>query len=153
MNKFKIEFNTILKPALLKLGFAEIKLKNCIHSEFLFNKDRLWFAMSWDWRDRYLEVSLGHLFDFKDVMERVVVIGDYSNYDRRIKWDAIDKLGGEKVFEIIAASLKNAIDLYSQDYKKIFQDFRVSRSKGNRINIDEYIGKELKIEDLKKYRA
>ena len=153
MMTFEKEFNTILKPVLVKLRFVEIKLKNCMCPEFLFNKDRLWFSMSWDWRDRYLEVSLGHLFWFRDVMKRVVVIGDYSNYKKEITWNAIDKMGSEKVLQIIAGSLDDAIALYSKDYKSIYQDFRISRAKANRINIDDYIGKEAYIEELQKYRA
>lgn len=153
-NIFKEHFNTVLRPALEDLGFLEVKLKGCMCPEFLFNNGRLWFSLSWDKKERYLEVSLGRLFRFKDVMERVVVIGDYSNYEKRITPDAIDEIGSDiKVLKIIASSLKDGIALYKTEYERIFQDFRVSRSKRGGINIDEYIGKELRIDDLDNFIA
>jgi len=153
-NNFEGKFISILEPVLNDLGFVKIALTGCIHPEFLFNKERLWFSLSWDWRDRYLDVCLGHLFWFKDVMDRVVVIGDYSNYESQITPSAIDKIGCEtKVLELIACSLEEAIGLYEEEYKKILQDFRVSRSRRGGINIDEYIGKEVNIDDLQKFRA
>ena len=153
-NSFEGKFKSILAPVLKDLGFTKVSLKDCMHPAFLFNKGRLWFSLSWDWRDRYLDVSLGHLFWFKDVMFRVVVIGDYSNYESQITTNAIDKIGSEtKVLEMIAATLKNAINIYENEYEKIYQDFRISRSRRGGINIDEYIGKELKMDDLKKYKS
>ena len=50
-------------------------------------------------------------------------------------------------------SLEDAITLYENEYEKIFQDFRVSRSKRGGINIDEFIGKEVNIDDLQKFKA
>jgi hypothetical protein len=87
------KFNTILKPKLEESGFTRVNLKGCMCPEYLYNNGRLWFDLSWDWRDRYLEVGLGHLHWFKDVMERVVVVGDYSCYMNQITYDAIDRIG------------------------------------------------------------
>jgi hypothetical protein len=102
--------------------------------EYLYNNGRLWFDLSWDWRDRYLEVGLGHLHWFKDVMERVVVVGDYSCYMNQITYDAIDRVGSEtKVLEIISSSLEDSISLYEKVYDSIFQDFRASRGKRNEM--------------------
>ena len=87
-------------------------------------------------------------------MERVVVIGDYSSYDRKITWDAMNKLGSDiAIFEAIASSLNNALAIYDESYTKIFEGFRVSRSKRNGINIDDYIGKEATLNDLNKFKA
>ncbi|MCP4020562.1 MAG: hypothetical protein GY729_01860 [Desulfobacteraceae bacterium] len=153
-NTFEDKFKTILEPVLRNLGFAKVVLNDCMRPQFLFNKERLWFSLSWDWRDRYLDVSLGHLFWFKDVMERVVVIGDYSNYEDQITPNAIDKIGSDtKVLNLIANSLGDATSQYEEEYEKIFQDFRVSRSRRGGINIDEYIGEEVTIKDLKRFEA
>lgn len=151
---FEENFNTILKPALHALGFRQMILKRCICPEFLFYKKKLWFSWSWDWRERYLDVSLGHLFWFKDVMKSVVVIGDYSHYESQITPNAIDTIGSESAaLRIVADSLSNAVLQYEEKYDEIFQAFRVSRSQGGGINIDEYIGKEVSMEDLKKFQC
>lgn len=65
---------------MIQLGFKEVILKDCMCPEVLYNKGSLWFSASWDYRDRYLELDLGHLYWFKDVMSRVIVLGDYQNY-------------------------------------------------------------------------
>ena len=70
----------IVVPKLSALGFQEVLLKHCMHPEVLFNRDRIWFGASWDYRDQYLEIELGHLYWFKDVMPRVIVLGDYGTY-------------------------------------------------------------------------
>ncbi|MHC4930188.1 MAG: hypothetical protein ACYTFU_11080 [Planctomycetota bacterium] len=146
------KFNTILKPKLEESGFTRVNLKGCMCPEYLYNNGRLWFDLSWDWTDRYLEVGLGHLHWFKDVMERVVVVGDYSCYMNQITYDAIDRVGSEtKVLEIISSSLEDSISLYEKVYDSIFQDFRASRGKRNEINIDEYIGKEVSRDELQRF--
>lgn len=120
---FEGKFRTILEPALSDLDFAKVALKGCMCPEILFNKERLWFSLSWDWRDRYLDICLGHLFWFNDVMDRVVVIGDYSNYESQITPNAIDKIGDDKkVLKLIADSIEDAIRLYENEYEKVFQD-------------------------------
>jgi len=144
----------ILKPILKELGFKQVKLKGIMCPEYLFTNGSVWFSLSWDWRDQYLDVSLGKLFWFKDVMERVVVIGDYSNYDERITYSAMSTLGSDiAIFEAIASSLKGALNAYNEKYSEFYQDFRVSRSKRGGINIDEYIGEEVELSELQKYKA
>lgn len=82
------------------------------------------------------------------------MIGDYSSYDHQISSKAMSKLGGDTaVFKVIANSLDNALAIYDNCYAKIFEDFRVSRNKANRVNIDDYIGKEVVLSDLKKFKA
>jgi len=154
MDLFEKNFRRIVEPYLKELGFNKVTLKNCMHPQFLFNKERLWFSLSWDFRDSYLDVNLGHLFWFRDVMERVEVIGDYSNYESQITPSAIGQIGSDqKVFKIIVQSLKNAIIKYENNYDEIFQNFRISRSQRSGINIDQYIGKEVSINDLKDFFA
>lgn len=153
-DSFDKNFRQIVGQKLKELGFEQLKLKGCMCPKYLFYKESIWFSLSWDWRDQYLDVSLGKLFWFKDVMERVVVIGDYSSYDRKITWDAMNKLGSDiAIFEAIASSLGNALAIYDESYKKIFKSYLVSRSKRNGINISEYIGKEAMLNDLSKFKA
>lgn len=154
LDTFDKNIRKILFPVLKELGFQQVKLKGMICPEYLFNNGDVWFSLSWDWRDQYLDVSLGKLFWFKGVMERVVVIGDYSNYEESITYSAMSSLGSDvAIFEAIAESLKEALKIYTEEYENIFQDFRVSRNKGGGINIDEYIGAEVEITDLQKFKA
>ena len=151
---FDQHFRKLLNPTLEELGFKRVKLKGIMCTEYLFTNGSVWFSLSWDWRDQYLDVSLGKLFWFKDVMERVVVIGDYSNYDERITYSAMSTLGSDiAIFEAIASSLKGALNTYNEKYSEFYQDFRLSRSKSGGINIDEYIGEEVELSELQKYKA
>ena len=151
---FDKTFIDVLEPELTRLGFNRVRLDHCMRPEYLYQKDRLWFSTSWDWRDRYFDANLGHLFWFKDVMPRVVIIGDYSSYDREIKWDSIKSEGDiQKTLSRIAETLSSAMIKYESYYTDIFQDFRVSRGRRNGINIDEYIGKEVDEESLRQYMA
>ncbi|MEP5764753.1 MAG: hypothetical protein ABJ308_09165 [Halieaceae bacterium] len=151
---FDHNFKTILGPVLEELGFKQVKLKDCMCPQYLFNNGQTWFALSWDWRDQYLEVSLGRLYWFKDVMERVVVIGDYSHYESTITPSAMSTLGSdETIFSAISSSLESALDIYRDNYAKIYEDFRVTRSMRGGINIDEYIGPEVAISELEKFKG
>jgi len=151
---FDSDFKRILTSELTRAGFKRVKLQSCMCPEYLYNRDRLWFSISWDLRDQYLDVSLGHLYWFKDVMARAVVIGDFSNYDKNVKWNSINsETKANVVLDRIAKSLSGAIDTYRVDYEKIYQDFRLSRSKRSGINIDEFIGKEVSKGELDEYKA
>ena len=87
-------------------------------------------------------------------MDRVIVIGDYSCYMDQVTYDAIDKIGSEsKVLELISSSFEESISIFEKDYDRIFHDFRLSRSRRNGINIDEYIGKEVSRDELQRYEA
>lgn len=100
----------VLTPTLVALGFEEVKLSNCMRHEVLFRRDDLWFATSWDWREQYLELALGHLYWFRDVMPRVVVVGDYFNYSPTLKsLDASAPGGLESIVNAVALTLSEAI--------------------------------------------
>lgn len=149
---FDQQFHKILEPKLHSLGFTRLVLKDCMCPEYLYEKGRLWFELSWDWRDRYLEVSLGNLFWFKDVMPRVVVVGDYASYDNRIDYDAMDKFHDEsEVFELISSSLDKAISVYESSYDKILINFIRNRKESRGINVEDYIGNEVSRDELSKF--
>jgi hypothetical protein len=106
----------VLEPKLLELGFKKVELRGCISYEALFRKEDLWLGTSWDWRDRYLDLSLGHLYWFKDVMARVVITGDYSSFCSQI--ETLDKHGRdylEQVAKTIANSIEEAIFKYQEN--------------------------------------
>jgi len=151
---FRRKFEEIVEPRLEDNGFTRLALQGCMCPEYLYSKGRLWFALSWDWRDRYLDVALGHLYWFKDVMDRVVVVGDYCCYVEQITHDAVDRLGDEsKVLEVISSTLGEAILIYEKDYERILNNFRASRTERNGINIDDFLGKEVAREEIRRYEA
>ncbi len=153
-SQFDTSFESILSPTLSDLGFARIRLKDCMHPEYLFRKSTMWFGLSWDYRDFYLAVSLGKLHWFSDVMPRVVVIGDYSNFEPSITPSSINAPDDIRpVFETIAETLEAAVMECESDYEQLFQDFRVSRSRSRNVHIDEFIGPEVTDSDLSKYLA
>jgi hypothetical protein len=105
----------ILLPKLLDFGFSEISLSGCMDYEALFRKKDLWLGTSWDYRDRYLDLNLGHLYWFKDVMPRVVVVGEYSSHCSRLKridTSAPDYL--ESVLQTVAETIEDAIISYNE---------------------------------------
>ncbi len=70
--------DTVL-PTLQEHRFVEVaKPDGWIAPELLYESGNRWFSTSWDWRDRYLEIHLGRLYLFQDVMPRVVVLGPLS---------------------------------------------------------------------------
>jgi hypothetical protein len=151
-NAAEVAFDRLLRPMLAKLQFEEVRLKDCMRPEFLFRKSRIWFSLSWDWRDQYLDVCLGRLFWFRDVMPRVVVIGDFSYWNPSVTWDSIrSESDFEVVFTRIQVSLPGAVARVEDEYARLLDDFRKSR--GERISVDDYIGEEAAIGALEKYRA
>ncbi len=150
--QYEIAFDNLLRPILANLKFEEVRLKDCMRPDLLFGSGRIWFSLSWDWRDQYLDVCLGRLFWFKDVMPRVVVIGDFSYWNSFITWDAINAESSfETVFTKIADSLPTAVSRVESEYPNLVDRYKKSRNKT--IRIDDYIGIEADIDALKKYRA
>ncbi|OIQ90478.1 hypothetical protein GALL_276170 [mine drainage metagenome] len=145
-------FDRLLRPILLKLEFEEVRLKNCMRPEFLFRRDRVWFSLSWDWRDQYLEVCLGRLVWFEDVMPRVVVLGDYSYWDRSVTWDAIGP-GSDfgSVLTRIQVSLPVALARVEEEYPRIVEDLR--NKWAPRDTVDYLLGKEVALDALENYMA
>lgn len=109
-----------LKPKLIALGFQEVKLKDCMCPEVLYRKNNLWFGTSWDCRDRYLTVDLGHLYWCKDVMARVIVVGDYASYSDEIeKIKETNKSYLVKIASLVANTLQEAVSIYNERYDQI----------------------------------
>lgn len=152
LNAAENAFRLLLAPTLAELHFEELKLEGCMHPEFLFRRDRICFSLSWDWRDRYLDVCLGRLFWFRDVMPRIVVIGDFSYWDSEVTWNAIgSKSDFDTVFARIRDSIPAAVDCVEVEYPNVLESFRKSRNIPTKI--DEYLGKEVELADLEHYMA
>jgi len=80
MHMSALEFVTLVDEIILSVlkpyGFQHVpKPDGRIAPEVLMESSNRWFGASWDWRDRYLDASLGRLFLFRDVLPRVVVRG------------------------------------------------------------------------------
>lgn len=107
----------ILRAKLIELGFEEVTLKNCISYEVLFRKDDIWFGTSWDARDAYLELDLGHLYWVKDGMPRVIIAGDYSSFSSQV--EGLKKGKGPRylndVANAVAASLEEALKKFNEN--------------------------------------
>jgi hypothetical protein len=140
-----------LKPHLLDLGFKEIILKNCMCPEVLYQKGRLWFGASWDYRDQYLEISLGHLYWFKDVMPRVIIIGSYESYSSELA--RILKRNDWKLEEIVKGirkTINDAIAKYEERYEEVLKS-NIDPQKGKRVKeFYTHLDKESTDEELEK---
>ena len=153
MNKseYNITINKVLKPTLIDFGFEEVRLKDCMKPEVLYRRKNLWFGTSWDWRDRYLEVNLGHLHWFKDVMPRVIVLGDYSSYSNEIKKiEESDKNYLEKVADVVANTIHDAITVYTDKYEQIKFKFLENNTEYSAVFMG-HLGKEISDAELKNY--
>ena len=143
----------VLKPKLVQLGFEEVKLKDCMKPEVLYRKNNLWFSTSWDWRDRYLDIDLGHLHWFKDVMPRFIVLGDYSSYSNEInKLKESDNDYLENVAKTISNTIESAITTYNEKYEQIVSSYLEKRNKYSAV-FKNHLGSEVRDEELSKHKA
>jgi hypothetical protein len=69
----------VVVPVLEPHGFQRVTPPDgWIAPEVLLESGNRWFGASWDWRDRYLDATLGRLFLYRDVLPRVIVRGPLS---------------------------------------------------------------------------
>ncbi|PIE89448.1 MAG: hypothetical protein CR997_10785 [Acidobacteria bacterium] len=115
------DFGQIIEPTLIQHGFTQIKLESCIHEEQLWKKGRLWFGLSCDLRDQYLEVNLGHLYWFRDVIPRVIILGDYSSYVSFDPYEMFKSEGLAKTLKAINSSFDKSLEKYKLHYSEILR--------------------------------
>lgn len=157
---FKKIFNEKLIKKLVDLGFQEIKIKDdWIHPELLFEKNGIWFGASWDWRDMILEIDLGKLYIFEDVMPRVIIRGSYDVY-LKIKGittkEARDFSEFEDFFEFKLNEVADTIDEVLENIETYLtkeQEYliKLNSDKKGRKRLRDYLshlGKEIGKEDL-----
>ena len=150
-SKYQQIIDRVLKPKLVELGFEEIILKGCMKPEVLYRDKNLWFSTSWDWRDRFLDINLGQLHWFKDVMPRVIVLGDYSFYCEEIKEiKESDENYLEEVAKILASTIESAIEIYHEKYDQILKTYLDARNKYSTVFIN-HLGNVVRDEELLDY--
>jgi hypothetical protein len=145
------DFNSILKPKLIEEGFRRIDLDGCIKDEELWRKGRLWFGCSFDWRDQYFETDLGHLYWFRDVMPRVVILGRYSSYASFDPTKRFHEIGLIPTLEEIRDSLGDALIKYEENYNDILRN-HLQPKKGKYVKeFFAAFGEEVKDVELQKF--
>lgn len=121
-------FDSTFKSTLLRLGFEKVVLNGCVSYEVLYRKEELWLGSSWDFRDQYLEFGLGHLFSFKDVMPRFIILGDYSDYCKAVK-ELTPYMPSyrEQYLDLAFSSLAESLTIYETNYSAIKAKYLNSR--------------------------
>ena len=143
----------VLKPKLVELGFEEVILKDCMKPEVLYRHENLWFSTTWDSRDRFLEINLGQLHWFKDVMPRLIVLGNYSFYSDEIKnIKEYDENYLENVARTVANTIETAIETYHEKYDQIVKTYFEERNKYSTVFIN-HLGSVVRNEELSQYKV
>ena len=109
-SEYATSVENALSPWMRQRGFECIHLHRCVRPEVLFHCSGVWFGTSWDWRERVLDMALGRLYWLKDVMPRVIVLGQYGNYCADVA--ALDlriQNLGAAVSDLVMASFDRAI--------------------------------------------
>ena len=144
---FESKIKQIILPKLTALGFDRIIIKdNWICPKFLFERNDIWFGASWDWKDDYLEINLGRLFFFRDVLPSIIIIGPISlqdmAYDRQKQFQGHQKYFQE-LFTSVANNLEENIRTFDAQYPKAYE---------RKIKINEeilkYLGRQVKRSEL-----
>lgn len=144
---FESEIKQVILPKLSALGFDRIILKdNWIYPKFLFEHNDIWFGASWDWKDNYLEIDLGRLFFFKDVLPRVIIIGTIGlqdmAHDKQKQFQGYQNYFHE-IFTAIAKNLEENTRTFDAQYPEAYE---------RRIKINEeipkYLGRQVKRSEL-----
>jgi hypothetical protein len=146
-------FRQTLKPTLETHGFSRVELESCIHPEELWRRDRLWLGASFDWRDQYFEIALGHLYWFRDVMPRVIVLGEYSSYASFDPYERFKSDGLGKTLRAVSESFANSLKVYDTRYPEILQARLQPKNSKYAKEFVLNLGEEVKDEELGKHFA
>lgn len=148
---YKSSVIDILQPMLLSFGFIEVELSSCISYEALYRRGRQWFGTSFDYRDQYIEVDLGHLYWFKDVMPRVIVMGEYAAFCDFSPDHILKTEGVESVLNHVRDSFGAALETYKEVYDQVLNKcLRPPKGKYRK----EYVlmlGHEVKDDELERF--
>jgi hypothetical protein len=148
----------ILQPKLVSLGFDRIKIdENWIYPRFLYEYNDIWFGTSWDWRDNYLEIDLGRLFFFKDVLPRVIIIGpiniEESGIGNSKNFEGYEKYFRKMLTEV-GESLEERVRAFAAEYPEAYKrrtkiDAEASKEeKQYRRQFVKHLGKQMKRADI-----
>lgn len=149
-----------MEPKLKKLGFERIKIRdNWICPTFLYEHDDIWFGSSWDWRDFDLNIDLGKLFFFHDVMPRVIVLGPIKirdsllANDNNVKTANLDEYFAG-MFQDVNESLDEKIAHFNEYYSAVYNyhtkinEVMPKKKRQYRRLFLEHLGKQMKKSDL-----
>lgn len=89
--------------------------------EVLYRRERLWFGASYDVRDQWLELQLGHLYWFRDVMPRVIILGNLSQYGILCPNDGASTEQINNALTDIAENFERALTVYDTRYPEILE--------------------------------
>ncbi len=116
-SEFIAAVDEVILPVLEQRGFRRVKKPDgWITPEVLLQSNNRWFGASWDWRDRYLDASLGRLFLFRDVLPRVIVRGPLSVAETNTREGDGDFL--RRVLGRIAHQLPELLDRFDELYPR-----------------------------------
>lgn len=152
-SELRDEFDAKLKPLLIAEGFQRVELAGCMKPEELWRKGQLWFGASFDWRDRYFDAHLGHLYWFRDVMPRVIVLGEFASYVGFDPTKKFNQIGLASTLEAIRDSFGDAVAKYNDYYSKILESQLNPKNGKYGKEYFAAMGEEVKDADLKKYLA
>jgi len=150
-NKYKSAVTNILQPTILSSGFSVVELSSCISYESLYRRGRQWFGTSFDYRDQYLEVKLGNLYWFKDVMPRVIIMGDFSEYCDINLNDILASEGLDSVVTHIKDLFYVALNEYEKIYPKVLEECLRPPQGKYRPEYVLMIGNEVNDKELEKF--
>ena len=120
-SRFATQLRETLGPTLSRCGFTAVRLKSCMQPEVLYRRERLWFGASYDVRDQWLELKLGHLYWFLDVMPRVVILGDLSQYGIQCPKDGASSEQIKMFLADTEGNFESALATYSARYAEILE--------------------------------
>ncbi len=101
-SSFEVEFREQFAPVLEPRGFSPVVLHSCISPEVLWRRGADWIGASFDERDRFLDLNVGHLHWFRDVMPRVVIRDRLREIAGRELAAALKENDVERAFGLLA---------------------------------------------------
>ena len=141
----------VIVPVLEPYGFQRIKRPyGWITPEVLLESRNRWFAASWDFRDHYLDATLGRLFLFRDVLPRVIVRGPLSVAETN--HDASDADFIRNLLRQIADRLPEFIERFDELYPRSISLSESTASPNKAVRkaareLSKFLGPEVTLEE------
>ena len=89
------------------------------------------FGASWDWRDRVLDVGLGRLFQYQDVLPRVIIQGPMKHFKVASIEQAVDEFLVRQLSEV-AALLPAALESFDAKLDESLREARTLPTGSNK---------------------
>ena len=155
---FETAFERLVDPQLRVFGFRQIAPPDgWIAPARLYERTNTWFATSWDWRDLYLDVALGRLFRFRDVLPRAIVRGPYRR-SVTCPRDDVDRFLAAELEHVVQELPQQLEHLEERLPQALIADRTapLGATKQDRQVVAEYaarLGRQLSLEDWKGSRV